>query len=298
MIRPPKLVAGDLVAIVATARSVDQQSMRSAAELIRRWGLEVTFGPHLFEVKDQFAGEDQSRIADLQWALNKPEVKAILCARGGYGTTRIIDEINFKTLMSQPKWICGFSDITAISCHLHKHQIESIHGTMPLLFERAGHEASRESLRKLLFGEVTRLEVTTHEFNQPGIASGALVGGNLSILVHLIGTPSELDTINKILFIEDIDEYLYHVDRMMLQLLRAGKLNGLAGLVVGQMTDMNDNKVPFGKTAYEIIRSHVESFNYPVAFGLPIGHDKPNIALPVGRTAKLMVASEGAQLSF
>lgn len=298
MIRPPNLEAGDLVAIVATARSVERQTMERAGEMVRSWGLEVVFGRYLFEVSDQFAGTDKTRIADLQWALNHPDIKAVLCARGGYGTTRIIDQINFTTLLSKPKWICGFSDITAILCHLHKLKIESIHSTMPLLFERSGYESSSESLRSLLFGQAAPMEVSDHEFNQLGMASGTLLGGNLSILVHLLGTPSEVDTKNKILFIEDIDEYLYHIDRMMLQLLRAGKLDRLSGLVVGQMTDMNDNKIPFGKTANEIVRSHVKSFNYPVAFGFPIGHDKPNIALPVGREATLEVTSNGAVLSI
>lgn len=298
MIRPPDLEAGDLVAIVATARSVERQTMERAAETIRSWGLEVVFGPHLFEVSDQFAGTDKTRVADLQWALDHPDIKAILCARGGYGTTRIIDKINFNTLLNKPKWICGFSDITAILCHLQKLKVEAIHSTMPLLFERTGHEASSESLRGLLFGEAATLEASDHEFNQLGMARGTLIGGNLSILVHLLGTPSEVDTKNMILFIEDIDEYLYHIDRMMLQLRRAGKLDRLLGLVVGQMTDMNDNKIPFGKTANQIVRSHVKSFNYPVAFGFSIGHDKPNMALPVGRVATLEVTSNGSVLSI
>ena len=298
MIRPPSLETGDLVAIVATARSVSRQSMEAAKELLESWGLEVIFGPHLFEVCDQFAGDDQSRITDLQWALDHPKVKAILCARGGYGTTRVLDRINFQILLSKPKWICGFSDITAILCHLQKLGIESIHSTMPLLFDGTGHEASSESLRQLLFGQATGLERGTHKFNQKGKARGKLLGGNLSILVHLLGTPSEPDFTNKILVLEDIDEYLYHLDRMMLQLVRAGKLNRLAGLIVGQMTDMNDNKIPFGKTAEEIIKSHVKSYDYPVAFGFQIGHDKPNIAIPIGRDADLTITSTGAQLIY
>ena len=298
MIRPPILVAGDLVAIVATARSVDRPSMEAAATTIRSWGFEVAFGNHLFDTCDQFAGKDQLRLEDLQWAFDNPKIKAILCARGGYGTSRILDQINFEKLLQTPKWVCGFSDVTALLCHLHKLNLESIHSTMPLLFKRPEHEGSCQSLKNLLLGESPVLKTKAHVHNQEGQAMGQVVGGNLSILIHLLGTSSELDTDDKILFLEDIDEYLYHIDRMILQLLRAGKLDKLTGLIVGHMTDMNDNEISFGKSAYEIIRSHVRMFNYPVGFAFPLGHDQPNIALPVGRVGQLSVKSDGAELSF
>ncbi len=261
-------------------------------------GYRVKLAPNLFADAHQFAGTDAERITDMHTLLQDQEVKAIICARGGYGTSRIVDKIDWSLLDRQPKWICGFSDVTAILCHLQRKGIESMHCTMAALFdtENAEKRTSVESLFHLLEGKPFEMKAPSHSFNRPGLASGEIIGGNLSILNHLIGTPSDPDYRGKILFIEDLDEYLYHVDRMLVQLKRAGKLAELAGLVVGHMSAMNDNTIPFGKTAYEIIQEHTAEYSYPLAFGLPVGHEPLNMAVPVGRRVRLNIEKDGSHL--
>lgn len=297
-IKPPSLQVNDTIAIVSPARKLQDFDLKVAIEIIEQWGLKVKLGKHLLKQHHQFAGTDSERLEDFQENINDPEVKAIICARGGYGSTRIIDEINFYKLFENPKWIVGFSDITAILCQLHNLGIESIHAIMPLLFKEPGSENAVESLRKLLFGEKISIKAEPHSFNRTGHGSGIIIGGNLSILITLIGTGSDIDTRGKILFIEDLDEYLYHIDRMMVQLKRAGKLHALAGLIVGQMSDMKDNAIPFGATAYEIIKEHTANYPYPVCFNFPVGHVPQNMAIPCGRAAKLIVEKEKVIVEF
>ena len=296
---PPYLKAGDTMGILSTARKTDTVAIQKAARIIESFGYKVKLAPNLFAAAHQFAGTDAERIADMHTLLKDPEVKAIICARGGYGTSRMVDKVDWSLLEKQPKWIGGFSDVTTILCHLHRKGIESLHCSMAALFDTEDpcKKRSIESLFLLLEGGTFRLEAPAHPFNRSGQASGQIIGGNLSILNHLIGTPSDPEYSGKILFIEDLDEYLYHVDRMMVQLKRSGKLAKLAGLVVGGMSDMNDNSTPFGKTAYEIIKEHTAEYAYPVAFELPIGHEALNLAVPVGRNVLLQVNEEGAQLS-
>ncbi|MDQ3395540.1 MAG: LD-carboxypeptidase [Bacteroidota bacterium] len=296
--KPPRLKINDTVAIVSTARKLLADDLQVAIKVIENWGLKVKLGKYLFNQHHQFAGNDEERLQDLQENIDDPEVKAILCARGGYGSTRIIDRINFYKLYENPKWIAGFSDVTAIICQLHNLGIESIHSIMPLLFNVPESEEAVTSLRNILFGEEIVLQSGPHLSNRDGIGSGVVIGGNLSILVNSIGTGSEIDTKGKILFIEDLDEYLYHIDRMMVQLKRSGKLHALAGLAVGQMSDMKDNAVPFGFTAYEIIKSHTEGYPYPVCFDFPVGHVPHNLAIPCGRKGKLIVGKDKSILSF
>lgn len=298
MHHPPFLLAGDTIGILSTARKTEAEAIERASRIITHFGYRVKLAPNLYAQNHQFAGTDAQRIADMHTLLQDSEVKAIICARGGYGTTRIVDQIDWTLLQKQPKWICGFSDVTAILCHLHNLGIESLHCTMAALFEQESEAryASVKSIFHLLEGALLELTAAAHPFNRKGRASGQLIGGNLSILNNLMGTASDPDYTGKILFMEDLDEYLYHIDRMMVHLKRCGKLEKLAGVVVGYMSDMNDNAIPFGKTAYEIIQEHLSEYNFPVGYGFAVGHEPLNLALPVGRPLKLTVDENGARL--
>ena len=296
-ISSPFLKKGDKVILVSTARKVVFEDLLPAIGILKEWGLDVAFAPKIFHIHHQFAGTDEERISDLQYAIDSDEYKAVICVRGGYGTVRIIDQIDFSGFKQSPKWITGFSDVTVLHNHLQKIGICSIHSSMPLLFAKAEVE-TLATMRKALFGEELHHTAETHHFNRAGEASGEVVGGNLSILVSMVGTPSDINTSGCILFIEDLDEYLYHIDRMMMQLKRAGKLNSLAGLVVGHMSDMHDNAVPFGKSAYEIIRDAVAEYDYPVIFGFPVGHENDNLAMVCGQEASLKVTDVIVTLKF
>ena len=230
--------------------------------------------------------------------LDDPAIKAILCARGGYGTVRMIDQLPFDMFCKNPKWIIGYSDITVLHAHVHSNfGIETIHATMPLNFEK-NSKTALESLKNALTGTSISYQLPPHPFNRKGNAKGILVGGNLSVLYSISGSVSDLKTENKILFLEDLDEYLYHIDRIMMQLKRCGKLENLAGMILGGFTDMNDNDTPYGKDALEIISEHVAKFSYPVAFGFPAGHLDDNRALIMGRDAALTVEKERSFLNF
>ena len=291
MIQPPFLKQGDKVAIVSTARKITKDELSFAADILKKWGLEVSFGEHLFEKDNQFAGNDEMRTSDFQKALDNDSVKAIICARGGYGTVRIVDALDFSKFVKTPKWVVGYSDVTVMHSHISNNLgIQTIHGTMPINFETNMQEAL-SSLQKALFGKQLTYEFFPHKLNRNGTCQGELIGGNLSILYSLIGSSSDVDTKGKILFIEDLDEYIYHIDRMMQNLKRSGKLSNLAGLIVGAMSDMNDNAVPFGRTAEEIILGAVSEFDYPVCFRFPIGHIDDNRAIIVNKRANLVVGS-------
>ncbi len=283
-----KLKKGDKIGIISTARKINSEELKYAIETLEKWGLKVVLGRNIYASNNQYAGDDNQRIEDLQHMLNHPEIKAILCARGGYGTVRIIDHLDFSIFKSNPKLIAGFSDVTVLHSHLHNLNISSVHSTMPISF-KSNTVASIESLKNALFGENIDVKCDGHPLNRQGKASGQIVGGNLSILYSLIGTPTDIDTENKILFIEDLDEYLYHIDRMMTSLKRSGKLSLLKGLVVGGMTKMNDNNIPFGKTAEQIILESVSEYNYPVCFNFPAGHIDNNLALKLGENIRLDV---------
>ena len=303
MIRPPYLHPGDRVAIVATARKISPKEIEPAVALLRSWQLDVVLPDHLFDSDNQFAGDDATRALTLQCQLDDPTVRAIFCARGGYGTVRIIDRLDFTRFCQHPKWIVGYSDITVLHSHIHRHLgIETLHATMPINIPPdtlSTPYPAVETLRQALFGEPLSLSLPSHPLNRLGTAQAPLVGGNLSILYSLCGSPSDIDTDGKILFIEDLDEYLYHIDRMMMNLKRCGHLSRLAGLVVGQMSDMHDNTVPFGFTAEEIIHNAVKEYSYPVCFNYPAGHNgTDNHALILGHTATLTVTPDSSSLSF
>jgi muramoyltetrapeptide carboxypeptidase len=295
--RPNPLKKGDTIGLLALASKVDFELLKPAIELMENdWGLKVILGESLTSEYHQFAGNDAVRANDFQLMLDNPEVKAIFSARGGYGSSRFLDKIDFTAFQKSPKWVIGFSDITAVHCHIHTLNIESLHATMPKLFLQEGGEESLESLRKMLFEEDFSYQILPHEMNRVGVGEGQLIGGNLAILVHVIGSKSDISYENKILFIEDINEYLYNIDRMMIQLKRSGKLQNLAGLIVGSFSDFLDNEVPFGKTAYEIIQEAVAEYNFPICYNFPVGHEPDNWAMPCGRNVILKVENDNVSL--
>ena len=273
--------------------------MDLAISTIRSWGLNVVTGPHLFGENNQYSGTDAERAEDLQKMLDDIEIKAIICARGGYGTVRIIDKLDFSIFEQHPKWIVGYSDVTVLHSHIQtQFGIETLHAIMPINFTEEGSQEAIESLRKGLFGEPLSYSVGPYSLNQQGNVSGILTGGNLSILYSLTGTGSDIQTEGKILFIEDLDEYLYHIDRMMMNLKRSGKLSGLKALVVGGMTKMNDNTIPFGRQAEEILSEYTREAGIPVCFNFPAGHFPDNRALIMGREAQLNIEAGGVSLQF
>jgi muramoyltetrapeptide carboxypeptidase len=297
---PPKLIHGDKIAIIATARKISQIEIKPAVELLNKWGFETVFGRNLFREYNQFAGTDKERAEDLQWALDDENIKAILIARGGYGTVKIIDTIDFANFVQKPKWIIGYSDVSVLHLHIHKNfSIETLHATMPINFPENGTEnKSLASLKKAINEESLTYSFPSQPLNREGETEGILIGGNLSIIYSLAATNSDINTDGKILFIEDLDEYLYHIDRMMTNLKRSGKLANLAGLIVGGMTEMNDNTVPYGKTAEEIVAEAVAEYSYPVCFQFSAGHIAENNALILGRNVKLVVAKHECILDF
>ncbi len=297
MQKPSNLKQGDKVVVLSTARKISEAEIAPAKTLLESWGLEVVLGANLFKESDQFSGTTSERKSDLQNALDDETIKAVFCARGGYGTVKIIDELDFGCFVKSPKWIVGYSDVTVLHNHINQNfNIETLHATMPINFSSNTKE-SLESLRIALFGEGLNCEFSSHPLNVTGGCKGEVVGGNLSIVYSLTGTGSQLNTKGKILFLEDLDEYIYHIDRMMMNLERAGLLSDLVGLVVGGMSDMNDNAIPYGKTAVEIIKETVLKYNFPVCFDFPAGHIDDNRTLIMGREAILNVA-ESCSLKF
>ena len=295
---PPYLKKGDSVGIVCTARHLQASEITQAIQLLESWELRVVLGKTIGLKDHQFAGTDAERAADFQTMLDDKNIKAIICGRGGYGTVRMIDKIDFSKFEQQPKWIVGFSDITVLHSHIHTNcGVATLHASMPIVFEK-NTEMAIESLRKALFGEHITYETPAHDLNRVGEGSGEIIGGNLSLIYSLIGSNSDIDTSGKILVLEDLDEYLYHIDRMMMNLKRSGKLENLAGLLVGGMSDMNDNTIPFGKTAYEIIAEHTEEYNYPISFDFPVGHWPDNQALYLGKDAYIKVTKNDVYLKY
>lgn len=298
MEKPQALKIGDKISIISTARKISLEEVQPAINLLTEWGLEVVLGVNLFAEDHQFAGTKAQRLADLQQALNNDEIKAVFCARGGYGTVQLIDEIDFSHFKKQPKWIVGYSDVTVLHNHINQHfGIATLHATMPINF-KTNTTAALQSLKDALFGNTLNYQCASHAYNRLGEAKGELVGGNLSILYSLTGTASQINTEGKILFLEDLDEYLYHIDRMMQNLKRAGMLHGLKGLLIGGMTDMNDNTIPYGHSAIDIIKSIVAEYDFPVAFGFPAGHLADNRALIMGEEVVLKVEEGGTTLTF
>ena len=300
MKRPPYLKQSDRIGLVSPARKISSQEVKSAVKLLQRWGLEPVFGRHIFSSHHQFGGSDAERASDVQEFLDDINVKGILSTRGGYGSVRIIDKLDFSKFKVHPKWLIGYSDITVFHSHIHQVlEIETIHATMPINFPNDFIESqTTTSLKQALFGELDSYHLSNCQILREGRANAPLVGGNLSMLYSLAGSESDINTAGKILFIEDLDEYLYHVDRMMMNLKRSGKLDNLKGIIVGGMNDMNDNAIPYGKSAKEIIWETVKEYNYPVIFDFPSGHIEPNIALYLGRDIDLQVSNKELKFSF
>ena len=296
MLLPDHLKKGDTILIIGTARARAKELIEPAITILKSWGLKVELGKNLFKKHHQFAGTDAQRTHDLQWAIDHKTAKAVLIAGGGYGTLRIIDSIDTKNLKKFPKWFIGYSDTTVLQARLAKLGVACIHGTMAFQFPK-NNEAT-DSIRSILFGENYSYQAPKNKLNRVGEVSGEIVGGNLSLIYALSGSVDDLNTKNKILFIEDLDEQLYHIDRMILQLKRSGKLKNLKGLIVGGMSDMKDNAIPFGKTANEIILDAVKEYSYPVCFDFPAGHIDKNLALVFGKKVKLTVAKNKAQLIY
>ncbi len=297
---PPYLNPGDTIGIVCPAGYMAIEKVTECIRVLQEeWGYKVKVGKTVGgDSQTYFSGTDEERLNDFQQMLDDDEVKAVLCARGGYGTGRIIDDISFKKFKKQPKWIIGFSDITVLHCHLYSnYYIASLHAPMAGAFNDAGYvNRFVQSLHHALQGKWAKYSCEPHEFNKTGEAIGELVGGNLALLVHVIGTESDIKTKGRILFIEDVGEYSYSVDRMLYQLKRSGKLSKLAGLIVGGFTDMKDTERPFGKTVYEIIHDVVKEYDYPVCFGFPVSHDKENYALKIGAGYKLKITKQKVTL--
>jgi muramoyltetrapeptide carboxypeptidase len=299
MIRPPFLQPGDKIGIVAPGRKIGAPDIEAAIKKIASWNLEVVPAPHLFSNDHSYlAGTDEQRRDDYQRMLDDPSIRAIINARGGYGSTRLIDHLDFTAFQKNPKWVVGFSDITAVHLKLFQLGFESIHATMPILFSKPESMDSVMSLKTMLFGEYHAIHATSAIMNKTGKCNGELVGGNLSLVVDSLGTSSEINTDGKILVLEEIDEYLYRIDRMMVHLKRSGKLSKLSGLVIGHMTDLLDTELRFGETIEGIIQYHTREYNYPIAFHFPVGHENPNLAWPHGGKATLEVSENGSMLFF
>lgn len=296
---PPALQPGDTIGLVAPAGYMSVDRMSDCIDILQHWGYTVKMGATTHSSSETyFSGTDAERLTDLQDMLDDPTVKAIMCARGGYGTSRIIDDLKFRRFRKNPKWIIGFSDITVLHNYIHeRYNIASLHAPMAAAFGNGeGHNPYILSLKDALQGRVSDYNCAPNEFNIAGKGTGPLVGGNLSLVIHGIGTDSELKTKNKILFLEDTGEYLYSIDRMFLQLKRAGKLDKLKGLVIGNFDEGKDTERPFGATVYELIRHHLEGVSYPVCFGFPVSHSKENYALKHGVVHTLNVSGSGATL--
>ncbi|TSJ46504.1 S66 peptidase family protein [Fluviicola chungangensis] len=288
MICPPKLVPGDTVALVSPAKAIESSHIEFAKDYLEKQGFHVLIGPHSANEYRYFSGTDMERASDLQWAIDHPEVKAIICNRGGYGAIRLFDLVNWANLLREPKWILGFSDITNFHCLALKLGIESAHTSMPLNFQENTPE-SLESMLNILQGKANEYTWSTDAANKPGIANGMVVGGNLSILYSLLGTPYSPNYEHAILFIEDVGEQFYHLDRMLCAFRFAGVFDRISGLIVGGMTDLKDTATPTEWTVEELIREHTKYCSFPVAFDAPVGHIADNRAFICGRKATLTV---------
>ena len=304
MITPNTLQKGDTIAIVSTARKLKKEELQPALKILESWGLKAVLGKTIETEENQFAGNEELRAEDFQQMLDNPNIKAIWCARGGYGTVKMIDMLDFSAFQKDSKWIIGYSDVTVLHSHIHNLGIETLHAQMCLDIENKTEEA-RESIRKVLFEQEYSIAFNVNTYNKTfqqkqklSSIQGKIVGGNLSVLYSLCGSNSAINTDGKILFIEDLDEYLYHIDRMMMNLKRNGVFKNLKALIVGGMTDMHDNTIPFGKTAEEIILDAVKDYNYPVFFNFPAGHVKDNQALIFGREVKLISENDQVILNF
>lgn len=301
LIQPEYLKSGDTISIVAPSGVLNnfENKIKLAIDIFESWGLKVVLGDHIYNKNGHFAGTDRQRIDDFQNALDNQSIKAIWCARGGYGAVRIIDDLNFNNYLKKPKWIIGFSDITVIHNKLNNLNSESIHAIMPSGIESL--EPSNESIIKLksvLFGKSLSYSISSNKDNKTGTSEGVLVGGNLTLLQTLIGSNTELKTDNKILFIEEVGEYAYHIDRMLYSLKRAGYFENCNGLIVGQISDIKENTTDFGMSINKLILDLLKEYDFPVLFDFPAGHEKVNYPIILGRNIKLKVNQSASKVVF
>lgn len=298
MIIPKLLQKGDKVIVLSPASPPKSPDWMKGVDVLRNWGLQPILSPNHLATHFGLAGTDEQRYQDFQWALNHPEAKAIFPIRGGYGSSRFIDALDFSAFLKQPKWLVGFSDITALLMHLHTLGVASIHGPMPHNFLQSGGALALEQLHTLLFEGKGNLTCDAHHLNRSGEAEAEITGGNLSLVAHLVGTNSFPAMAGKILFLEEIGERLYHVDRMLVQLKRSGTLQNLAGLIAGGFSDCEEASLEIGKNAFELIAEHTASYHYPTAFNFPSGHIPNNQPIPFGVKSKLLVNNSEVQLTY
>ena len=306
MQKPNQLQKGDKIGIIAPAKRIKQEEITFAIQLLESWGLEIVLSKHIFGEYYQFSGTPDQRQEDLQQMLDDHTIKAVLCARGGYGCVQYVDKLDFTKFLENPKWLVGFSDVTVLLAKLLSLKIMSLHAPMPAMFPKNTPE-SLERLRKCLFGDfennnfsedsfiehfTDNLVLKPHQYNKNGTAKATLVGGNICLIATQIGTPTQIDTTNKILFLEDVGEYLYNLDRMFYQYKRAGMFDKLSGLIIGQISHSKPEIPPFDKPEYDIVRDIVAEYNFPVAYNFPTGHEEENYALICGETAFLSVTNE------
>ncbi|TBV28489.1 LD-carboxypeptidase [Meridianimaribacter sp. CL38] len=302
MTQPPYLKVGDTVAIVAPSGILKnrQREVQQASDLLKSWGLNVVVGKHVFSQDNHFAGTDNERCEDFQNAMDNPTISAIWCARGGYGAVRILDKLDFTKFKTQPKWLIGYSDITALHSLFHNQGFETIHAMMcvSLTKDLEGLEQTVATFKSAIFGETLTYTLTGTNYNRVGTASGELVGGNLTMLHTMLGSETSIDTSGKILFIEEIGEYKYHIDRMLQSLKRAGYFDNCAGVIVGDMTKLRKNTTLWGTSIEQLILDALADYNFPIAFNMPAGHEDDNRAMFLGRTVQLTVGTEQSTVVF
>ena len=294
---PPYLKKGDTVAIVCTARKFFPEDAKPAIDLLESWGLKVKLGKTIGLDSCQLGGTDSERAADFQEQLDNDNIKAIWCARGGYGTVRIIDKIDFSKFKKHPKWVMGFSDVTVLHSHINTLDVATLHSIMPFTVPKAPEEV-KQTFKNALFGIKNSYIIPSKSYDRKGVAKGELVGGNLSIIYSLLGSKSSIDTKDKILFIEDLDEYLYHVDRMLQNMKRNDYFKNVKGIIVGSMRDMHDNEIPFGQNEVQLITEIVKDLNIPIAFEFCAGHQKDNRTLMLGSHVDFEVNETEIKLTF
>ena len=297
MIQPQNLQAGDVIGMVCPAGTIPLEKVQKCVETLAGWGYTVKLGKTLGGKHFTYSGTDAERAADLQAMMDDKNVKAILCARGGYGLSRIIDTLDFTAMQAHPKWVIGFSDITVLHAALQKKGIMSIHGPMAAAFNKGPEgEPYIQAIKSIFEGQKTSYEVPVHSYNKLGSVTAPIIGGNLCLIAHLIGSQNSLDTKGKILFLEDIGEFHYNLDRMVIQMKNAGLFNDLAGLVLGGFSEMKDEPTDLGAGALEIIQSHVQAFNYPVCYEFPVSHGLPNYPIKEGAVYQLNIQANGVSL--
>ncbi|WP_400076027.1 LD-carboxypeptidase [Winogradskyella sp. R77965] len=302
LIQPPYLRAGDTVAIVAPSGILKnrEREVQQAIDLLKKWGLHATVGKYVFSKSDHFAGTDDERCEDLQKAMDDPKISAIWCARGGYGTVRILDKIDYTAFKKKPKWIIGYSDITALHNQVHNEGVQSLHALMCVSLTKDLNEVqnSIDTFKAALFGNPEDYTLEGSTYNREGDASGKLVGGNLTMLHTMLGSKESIDTSGKILFIEEIGEYKYHIDRMLQSMKRAGYFDNLKGLIVGDMSKLRKNTTLWGTSVEQLVLDALKDYDFPIAFNMPAGHEKDNRALVLGRTVDLTVEKTKSTVSF